>query len=101
MRTYSVAEVSAGICCRPNGLPRGRNRLAERSLSRPDPEQEALTNLTPHKAMLLVADPEDGRLLPEYRDEWESQLSPLSVGCRLALWWPDYQEGQVLSPEQR
>jgi len=67
-----------------------------------DPDRKALWALKPPKPMLLVADPADGLLLPEFREEWEPRLHYFYAGCLLPEWWPeDGTSGFSESPQER
>jgi len=50
--------------------------------------------------MLLIADPEYGRLKEPLQD-WAERIGPLSPGSLLPLWWPEQAEGQCLTQEER
>lgn len=48
--------------------------------------------------LLLIANP-DGSLKPEFQD-WEQEIE-LEAGSLMPVWWPQEQDGQVLSPQDR
>lgn len=48
--------------------------------------------------LLLIANP-DGSLKPEFQD-WEADLQ-LEAGSLVPTWWPQEQDGQVLTPKER